>query len=426
MSNSILQTRYQDPMTTPLGRLQVGVFDVNIGMPVPNATIKVKERGSDKTVEELITNDSGQSAIIDLQCPPLDYSLSPDQPKPYSEYTLEVTAPDFDSVKIEGVEIFSDTTALQNVTLLPVSSGENALENISIGEHTLWATYPPKIPEEDVKQLNPESGFVVLDNPVVPEFVVVHDGLPTDKNAPNYYVKFSDYVKNVASSEIYTTWPDATITANIIAIISFTLNRVYTEWYRNKGYNFTITSSTAFDHAFFYGRNIFQEISTIVDNIFNTYVTRSGIRQPLFTQYCDGIKSVCPNWMSQWGSKALGDQGYSYLDILKRYYGQDIYLLTANKVSGVPSSYPGYALQLGSRGKDVVSIQTQLNAIANNYPSIKKVAADGVFGEQTRQAVQAFQTIFHLVADGIVGFSTWYKISDVYVAVEKLAAGAPR
>ena len=189
-----------------------------------------------------------------------------------------------------------------------------------------------------------ESGEIVLSRVVIPEYVVVHDGAPSDSTANDYYVRYRDYIKNVASSEIYATWPAATIRANVLAIMSFTLNRVYTEWYRGKGYNFTITSSTAYDHKFMYGRNIFQSIATIVDEIFENYLSRPNVRQPILTQYCDGQRVTCPNWMTQWGSKYLGDQGYSAIEILRNYYGSDIYINTAQGISGIPASWPGYDL----------------------------------------------------------------------------------
>jgi len=281
--------------------------------------------------------------------------------------------------------------------------------------------FPPKIPEDEVKPLPESGGFVVLPEPVIPEFVIVHQGVPSDNSAQNVWVPFKDYIKNVASCEIYSTWPDASIRANVLAILSFTLNRVYTEWYRGKGYDFTITNSTAFDQAFTYGRNIFQEIATVVDEIFTTFITRPGIRQPLLTQYCDGSRVQCPNMMSQWGSKNRADEGYDAIGILRYYYGQDIFLMQAEKVSGVPMSYPGTALQTGSTGPSVRMIQEQLNAISNNYPAINKIRVDGVFGEQTRTAVETFQKIFNLPQTGIVDFGTWYQISNIYVAVTKIA-----
>jgi peptidoglycan hydrolase-like protein with peptidoglycan-binding domain len=262
---------------------------------------------------------------------------------------------------------------------------------------------------------------VVLPEPVVPEYVVVHAGPPDWEGAPEYWIPYSDYIKNVASSEIYATWPEEAIKANVLAINSFTLNRVFTEWYRGKGKSFTITNSTSYDHYFVYGRNIFDEISRVVDDLFTTYITRPGIRQPLLAQYCDGRKVSCPDWMTQWGSKDLAEQGYAAIDILKHFYGYEIYLSEAKQVQGVPSSYPGSALRTGSEGNDVRTIQEQLNAVAKKYPAIPKQRVDGVFGETTRKAVETFQRVFHLTADGVVGRSTWYKLSNVYVAVTRMA-----
>ena len=202
---------------------------------------------------------------------------------------------------------------------------------------------------------------------------------------------------------------------------------MFTEWYRAKGKDFTITSSTAFDHAFVPDRNIFAEISIVVDDIFTKYITRPNIVQPLFTQYCDGKRVTCPNWMSQWGSKDLGDKGRPAIDILKNYYGNDIYLDTAKRVSGVIMSYPGSILTLGSSGNAVRTIQRQLNVIGKNYPSIKRLAEDGVYGQATVNSVKTFQDIFNLPQNGIVDFATWYKISDIYVAVARFAEGiSPR
>lgn len=204
------------------------------------------------------------------------------------------------------------------------------IDTIVIDAHTLYGEYPPKIPESEIKTVE-ETGEIVLSRVVIPEYVVVHDGAPGDSTAANYYVRYRDYIKNVASSEIYATWPDATIRANVLAIMSFTLNRVYTEWYRGKGYVFTITSSTAYDHKFIYGRNFFQSISQVVDEMFENYLSRPNVRQPILTQYCDGQRVTCPDWMSQWGSKYLGDQGYSAIDILRSYYGNDMYINSAEE-----------------------------------------------------------------------------------------------
>jgi len=403
------------------GRLQIGTFAADVGRPASNAVIRVMSREAENQIlEELISDSSGQTPTIELEAPPLEYSMS-ETNKPYSEYDIQVTMNGYEPQVIEGVQVLPDTTAYQDIRLNPIMDYTAQTRIISIREHTLWGMFPPKTPEDEIKELPPSTGYIVLPDPVVPEFIIVHDGAPDNASAPNYWIPFADYIKNVACCEIYSTWPLETITANVLAILSFTLNRIYTEWYRGKGYDFTITSSTAYDQAFSYGRNIFSEISSVVDNIFTTFITRPGIRQPLFTQYCDGKRVSCPNWMTQWGSKALGDQGYSAINILKSFYGYDIYLMAAQKVAGVPMSYPGTVLQMGSIGESVRVIQEQLNAISNNFPAIPKVRVDGVFGEDTRVAVETFQNIFRLSSDGIVGFNTWYKLSHIYVAVTRMA-----
>ena len=403
------------------GSLQIQVTDTSIGMPIPNAKVIIKDE-SNNTIEELITDNSGQTPIINLPAPNINFSLEENNnaTRPYSVYNLQASSQDYNLKNIIGVQILPRDLAIQEINL-ERKDKPNQENNIIIQPNTLWGSYDPKIPEDPTKPLNFPSGEVVLNKIVIPEYIVVHDGVPSDRSAKNYYILFKDYIKNVACSEIYSTWPDATLRANILAIISFVLNRVYTEWYRNKGYDFTITSSTAYDHAFFYGRNIYKSISVIVDEMFNTYITKFGIRQPLLAQYCDGKKVSCPNWLSQWGSKYLGDQGYSAINILRRYYGQDIYLDQAQKISGIPISFPGTILQVGSRGQNVRTIQSQLSAINKNYPAIPKLKVDGIFGNQTRQAVQIFQNVFYLPATGLVDFKTWYKISNVYVAVQKLA-----
>ena len=403
------------------GSLQIQVTDTSIGMPIPNAKVLIKDE-SNNTIEELITDNSGQTPIINLPAPNINFSLEENNnsTRPYSIYNLQASSQDYNLKNIIGVQILPRDLAIQEINL-ERKDKPNQENNIIIQPNTLWGQYDPKIPEDPTKPLNFPSGEVVLNKIVIPEYIVVHDGVPSNSSAKNYYILFKDYIKNVACSEIYSTWPDATLRANILAIISFVLNLVYTEWYRNKGYDFTITSSTAYDHAFFYGRNIYKSISIIVDEMFNTYITKFGIRQPLLAQYCDGKKVSCPNWLSQWGSKYLGDQGYSAINILRRYYGQDIYLDQAQKISGIPISFPGTILQVGSRGQNVRTIQSQLSAINKNYPAIPKLKVDGIFGNQTRQAVQTFQNVFYLPATGLVDFKTWYKISNVYVAVQKLA-----
>ena len=216
--------------------------------------------------------------------------------QPYSEYSILAEADGFEPVDISGIEILSGTSAIQNVKMRPQNENMEG-QNYVIPAHTLYGEYPPKIAEAEIKPVN-LPGEIVLSRVVVPEYVVVHDGAPTDSTANDYYVLYRDYIKNVASSEIYATWPYETIRANILAIMSFTMNRVYTEWYRNKGYDFTITSSTAYDHKWINNRNLFDSISTVVDEIFNQYLSRPNVKQPILTQYCDGKRVTCPNWMT--------------------------------------------------------------------------------------------------------------------------------
>lgn len=416
------------------GFLTVSVINSSTNKPIQDATINIygmdDEQNNTGTIfENLKTDESGQVRDLILSAPNIEYSLQPSNVKPYSEYMVEVLADGFETVLIKGTQILPVVEALQNVPVgsPPRKSLKRQNEIIyDIPEHTLWGNFPPKIPESSLKPLPPPTGFVVLDEPVVPEFIVVHDGLPENTNAKNFWVPFRDYIKNVASSEIYSTWPSQTIYANVIAIISFTLNRVFTEWYRNKGYQFTITSSTAYDHKYVHNRNVFDNISVIVDDIFNTFIRRPPTaRQPLLAQYCDGKKSQCPDQMTQWGSKDLGDQGKSYEDILRYFYGDNITFAQARVVSGVPVSFPGFTLQLGSNNSYVKTIQNQLNAIANSYPAIVKVIEDGVFGELTEKAVKKFQQVFNLPQTGVVDFKTWYAISRIYVATTKIASLNP-
>lgn len=395
------------------GSLRVDVTDQD-GRPIDGATAEISITGEpESTLESIQTDSNGQTESVELPAPPFEYTENPGVTQPYSEYSIIVRAPGFAPVSINGIDIFSSRRSIQDVRLTEAS------QVVTIGPNTLFGDYPPKIPEASIKPITP-TGEIVLDRVVVPGTVVVHDGVPTDTTASNYYVSFPDYIKNVACSEIYPTWPEATITANVIAIVSFTLNRVYTEWYRNKGYSFTITSSTAFDHKWINERNIFDNVGLIVDEVFADYVSKPDVKQPILTQYCDGKRTTCSG-MSQWGSKYLGDQNYSALQILRNYYGSDIYINTAEEVSGIPLSWPGYTLDIGDSGTPVRTIQEQLSAIRRTYSNIPSLAIDGIYGEDTAAAVSRFQSIFDLPVTGEVDYSTWYKISQLYVALEKLA-----
>ena len=405
---------------TDSGFLQVSVVAGDTMKPLQDARVSISYSGEPETdIEQLVTDSDGQTDAVELAARPIEYSMEPGDVQPYAEYSVTVTASGYESFNVSGISLFADTTALQGIRLVPRNVTTLA-GNIVIPANTLWGNFPPKIAEAETKPVG-QPGEIVLSRVVVPEYIIVHDGVPTDSTARNYYERFTDYIKNVASSEIYSTWPDATLRANILAIISFTLNRVYTEWYRNRGYDFTITSSTAFDHKWVYGRNIFENISQIVDEIFTNYLSRPNVKQPILTQYCDGRRVSCPNWLSQWGSKALGDQGYSEIQILRNYYGDDMYINTAEEISGIPASWPGSNLDIGSSGSKVRQIQEQLNLIGEFYSSIPVLIPDGIYGERTADAVRAFQKIFRLPQTGIVDYPTWYKISDMYVRLSGIA-----
>lgn len=402
------------------GTLQVNVTSSVGFFPVAGATVTISNSDTpSEIIEQLTTNESGQTRPVELPAPNLAYSMEPSQPRPYTDYDIEVTAPGYEPVRIIGSELLPDEISLQNISMTPLEEAGGEEEDINIPDHTLYGEYPPKIPEAEIKT-DPETGEIILNRVVIPEYVIVHDGLPNDSSAPNYYVRYKDYIKNVASSEIYATWPESAIYANILAIQSFTLNRVYTEWYRSKGYPFTITSSTAYDQKFIYGRNIFSDIDRLVDSVFANYLSRPGVQQPIFTSYCDGERVTCQG-LSQWGSKYLGDQGYSAIEIIRYYYGNDMFINSAEAISGVPSSWPGYNLTVGSSGTKVRQLQEQLNRIAKNFPAIPTVTADGIYGEQTAQAVETFQRIFNLPANGIADYPTWYEISGIYTAVSRIA-----
>ena len=403
------------------GKLQVRIRQKNLGTPVSGASVRISFSGDpDGNIEEAGTDESGNSQMVTVKTPPLEYSMEPNETQPYSEVTVTVSAQGYREITVSGVEVLPNETSIQEIELEALDAPGNPIDNIVIPAHTLYGDYPAKIPEAEVKSVN-DTGEIVLSRVVIPEFVIVHDGVPTDPTAKNYYIRYRDYIKNVASSEIYATWPDAAIRANVLAIMSFTLNRIYTEWYRGKGYNFNITSSTAYDHKFIYGRNIYANISKIVNEMFENYLSRPNVTQPILTQYCDGQKVSCPTWMTQWGAKNLGDQGYSPIEILRHFYGSNMYINVAEGISGIPASWPGYDLTVGSRGNKVYQMQQQLARIAKSYPAIPVIVPDGIYGNKTREAVEKFQSVFGLPVTGIVDYNTWYEISNIYVAVTRIA-----
>ena len=403
------------------GQLMVQVNSNTGARPISDASVEISYTGDPESViEKIETNEDGQTEDIELAAPPVEYSMSPGENQPYAEYTVKISAPGYEPVTVSGAQILSGVRGIQNVRMQPLEVSDDNLDNFVIGPHTLWGDYPPKIAEAEIKPVN-ETGEIVLSRVVIPEYIVVHDGPVGDKTATDHYVRYKDYIKNVAACEIYSTWPRSTLEANILAIMSFTMNRVYTEWYRNKGHDFTITSSTAYDHKWIPGKTTYDSINTIVDEIFSNYLSRPNVKQPILTQYCDGKRVSCPEWMTQWGSKYLGDQGYAPIEILRYYYGENMYINTAEQIAGIPASWPGYDLTIGSSSDKVRQMQEQINRIARDYPSIPTIAADGQYGESTAAAVRKFQNVFGLPETGVVDYPTWYKISEIYVGVSRIA-----
>ncbi|NFN94015.1 spore cortex-lytic protein [Clostridium botulinum] len=362
---------------------------------------------------------SGRSEFIEVITPEKGLSQQPYEEGviPYGIYNIDILPENFEEVIIDGVSVFEDITSIQNVEV-----GEEEENNYNNG-------LPQKIiipPEQLVlnakrdKQVGSMVQPLVLERPYIPEFIVVHLG-PPSVPAENVTVGFVDYIKNVASSEIYPTWPEESLKANIYCQISFALNRIYTEWYRGKGYSFQITNSPAYDQYFIKGRNIFDNISKIVDEIFSEYIVTIGNRTPLFAQYCNGTTVKCDG-LSQWGSVDLANAGMQALDIIRYYFGYDKDLVRATMIEGIPESYPGTPLRLNDENNNVKVIQKQLNRISQNFPAIPKIPYEnGKFDKITEDAVKVFQKVFNLTQDGIVGRATWYRISSIYVGVKRLA-----
>lgn len=398
-----------------VGNLLVQVRSANDIIPVPDARVRIRDDAGN-VLYNLVTDDSGDTQEVTLDTVDKSLSLDPNYTgTPYTSYTVDVAAAGFNSLTIYGVQIFDGQNAIQPVTLIPMQERQRIANHyeIVIGKHAVEMNEPRHQvgTNQDPRVLR----FVVIPNPIT-----VHLGTPTS-SASNVQVSFPDYVKNVASSEIYPTWPDASLRANIYAIITFALNRVFTEWYRSRGYNFDITNSTAYDQYFVYGRTIYESISKIVDEIFNQYVRRQGHITPYFTSFCNGTTATCAG-LSQWGTVTLAEQGMTPLQILRYYYPDDIEIAETNIITNVLVSYPGTALRVGSTGLDVQTIQTYLTRIRKNYTAIPAITdPPGVFGASTEAAVKKFQSIFNLTPDGIVGRATWNKISSIFVALTKLA-----
>lgn len=397
------------------GYLVIEIYEEDGVTPVSGASLQIL---GENTNINATTNTSGKTEKITLGAPNIEFSLEPQENvRPYSVYSIKVQKQGYETTIVEGVEVMASETSIQKINLVKGTTGITYEE---LPPHVLWGNYPPMIDNEiDITELTER----VYPRVIIPEYIIVHNGTP-NSSATNYVVSFPDYIKNVASSEIYSTWPRETIKANVLAIISFTLNRIFTEWYPSRGYNFAITSSTAYDQKYTHGRTIFQSISDVVDEIFNNYIKLPNVPQPFFAQYNDGIKTNNPGWLSQWGSKSLGDSGYDAMQIIRYYYSPDMVIMEADNSIGLPYSFPSYNLSMGSCGEEVQILQNQLNKISGSYPAIPKILKpNGVFGEDTRASVRKFQEVFGLPVTGTVNYATWYKISCIFVAVSKMIQG---
>ncbi len=398
-----------------IGYLTIQARTAHDAVPLSGVRIQVFDSGGNR-VYELTTDENGETQPVPLETLDRGFSQNPYFTEtPYFSYNVLAQADGFQSVYVTDIPIFEGETALLPLTPVPLSDPARtpAQNDITVGGP---AVSMPGDRSQDGMYRSP----YVLRQVVIPNPITVHLGRP-DASASNVQVSFPDYVKNVASSEIYPTWPREALTANIYAIITFALNRVYTEWYRSRGYNFDITNSTAYDQYFIYGRPIYDSISVIVDEIFNEYVRRRGQNAPFFTSFCNGTTATCPG-LSQWGTVTLANQGLSPIQILRSYYPNDIEIAETNIITNTTTSYPGTPLKTGSTGLDVETIQTYLGRIRRNYPAIPVITdRAGVFGDSTRAAVTSFQNIFNLSPDGIVGKATWYKLSSLYTAVTRLA-----
>lgn len=398
-----------------LGYLKIQARSAQGLLPEEGARVQILSSAGE-LISEFITNASGDTEVITLDAPEALSSLSPDgiPETDYSTYNVRVNKAGFTPVVVDNVQIFDGQTSILPVNLIPLGYSIQPII-FDLPSHNIREDNEPG-------NLRPVSSPSqrILNDVVIPNTITVHMG-PPNSQAKNVTLNFIDYIKNVASSEIYPTWPESALEANIYAIISFALNRIFTEWYPSKGYAFDITASTAYDQKFIEGREIFDSISKIADRIFNQYIKRKELREPLFAVYCDGDKAMCDG-LSQWGTAALAGQGYDTMDILNYYYGPDIEIGSSDLFQANYSSFPGSSLKLGDTGQDVQKMQIYLNAISNNFPLIPKISnPNGSFGEDTEETVKVFQEVFGLTPDGIIGIATWFKISSVYTAVRNLS-----
>ena len=394
----------------------------------PLAGVRLAVQGESGTVlARLETDAAGAAGPLSLEAPDARYSLEEDNRtvRPYAVYRLIAEADGWQGQILDGVQVFTGQETVARLSFLPAAPADapTLADTRTEEQHVEITTIPPHVlfaggggsgptPEE-----SPDSR--VLSEVVIPKKITVHLGKPS-ANVSNVTVGFQEYIANVASSEIYPTWPEQAIRANILAQISLALNRIWTEWYPSRGYAFNITGSPGYDQAYVAGRTVFAVMERITAELFNTYVRRSGDQEPYYTEYCDGKLVTCPG-MKQWGTVDRANEGKSALEILRYYYGSRVQLVTSNNIAAIPSSWPGVTLKRGSTGTSVRILQRQLSRIAKDYPSFGKPEVTGTFDAATEQCVENFQKQFSLTADGLVGKATWYKVSYIYVSVKDLA-----
>lgn len=394
------------------GYLDVWVYASDETTPLKNAKVLIKNTDNTHLTDEL-----GQTNKIVLETVSKENSFEEFNKDVSVKYDLLITCDGFSDLTIEKVEIFEGITSIQKAFLTPFE--EHKEKTIVIEPIVISENYSSKY-----NDMEKNIYTKVLKEVVIPEFIIVHDGYPSDYFASNYYVEFSDYIKNVASSEIYPTWNEEALKANVLAIISFALNRVYTEWYSSQGYAFTITSLSAYDQKYTVSRTIYDSISLVVDEMIPLYIKRMDKDEPLFAQYCDGVSTTNSGWLYQWGSNELATKGYSYEEILKYYYGSNLEIVKAEFIEGLPTSFPGYVLSLGSCGEEVKKMQEYLNIIRGNYPGLIYITnPNGEFDENTKESILYFQKVFNLSVTGVVDYATWYKISYLYMAVMRMIYG---
>ena len=396
------------------GTLRIQTFAARQSAPVEGVTVAVQ---GDGFTLHCITDATGSAADIPVEAPACALSLDEDNTiRPYAVVSLTAAKSGYRTVRIEGIQIFAGQITLAQPAMIPVTEEGKDIPDapIVIPPHPLFAGSGGS-GAQPVENCVPR----VLDKVIIPKNITVHLGKPA-ASARNVTVSFRDYIANVASSEVYPTWPEQALRANIHCQISLALNRIYTEWYPSKGYTFNITNSTSYDQYYVHGRTVFDVMVKITDDIFNTYLRKRGTVNPYYSEYCDGKSVTCPG-LKQWGTVTLANNGRSALQILRYYYGSDIEIVRTSNIQSIPQSYPGSPIRQGDSGTAVFTLLRQLNRITKDYPFLGKLTVDGVFGSRMAATVRAFQKQFNLTADGVVGRQTWYKISYIYVSVKDLA-----